>query len=144
PPGPDRFCVGAVLANGHTGEVSSTGYSIELPGYMEGDSGSTHAEQCCFIKIAQKHHLSAGRIEDLLPANIVLYTNMGPCNARLSGNRTCCDRIVALKEKLRTVYVGIPEPNTFIVDNYGKQRLEAEGITLRCSKQLVICVMKLQ
>ncbi|KAF2250701.1 hypothetical protein BU26DRAFT_529870 [Trematosphaeria pertusa] len=132
PPGPDKFCVGAVLANRDTGEILSTGYSIELPGYMEGDSGSTHAEQCCFIKVAQKHGLPAVRAEehigDVLPKNTVLYTTMEPCNARLSGNRTCCDRIVALKDKLKTVYVGIREPNTFIVDNDGKKRLEGEGI----------------
>lgn len=132
PPGPDKFCVGAVLVDGDSGAILSTGYSIELPGYMEGDMGSTHAEQCCFIKIAQSHGLSAVRAEehiiDLLPSNTVLYTTMEPCNARLSGNRTCCDRIVALKEKLKTVYVGIREPNTFIVDNDGKHRLEAEGI----------------
>ena len=132
PPGPDKFCVGAVLVDGDTGEILSTGYSIELPGYMEGDSGSTHAEQCCFIKVAQKHGLPAVRAEehiaDVLPPNPVLYTTMEPCNARLSGNRTCCDRIVALKEKLKTVYVGIREPNTFIVDNDGKKRLEDEGI----------------
>ncbi|KAF2688476.1 hypothetical protein K458DRAFT_440110 [Lentithecium fluviatile CBS 122367] len=132
PPGPDKFCVGAVLANGTTGEILSTGYSIELPGYMEGDSGSTHAEQCCFIKIAQARGLPAVRAEehivDILPENTVLYTTMEPCNARLSGNRTCCDRIVALKERLKTVYVGIREPNTFIVGNDGKGRLESEGV----------------
>jgi len=132
PPGPNKFCVGAVLVDGDTGAILSTGYSVELPGYMEGDMGSTHAEQCCFIKVAQSHGLSAVRAEeriiDLLPANTVLYTTMEPCNARLSGNRTCCDRIVTLKEKLKIVYVGIREPNTFIIDNDGKQRLEAEGI----------------
>jgi hypothetical protein len=37
PPGPDKFCVGAVLIDGDTGAILSTGYSIELPGYMEGD-----------------------------------------------------------------------------------------------------------
>lgn len=60
--------------------------------------------------------------------NTVLYTTMEPCNARLSGNRTCCDRIVVLKGKLQVVYVGIREPNTFIVDNDSKKRLEKEGI----------------
>lgn len=132
PPGPDKFCVGAVLADGDSGKVLSTGYSLELPGYMEGDMGSTHAEQCCFIKVAQQHGLPIVRAEahiaPVLPDNTVLYTTMEPCNARLSGNRTCCDRIVALKAKLRVVYVGIREPNTFIIDNDGKQRLESEGV----------------
>lgn len=131
PPGPDKFCVGAVLVDGDTGKVLSTGYSLELAGYMEGDPGSTHAEQCCFIKIAQQHGLPTSLAEQhivkVLPPNTVLYTTMEPCNARLSGARTCCDRIVALKGPLKRVYIGIREPNTFISDNDGKQRLEKEG-----------------
>ncbi|KAF2105196.1 hypothetical protein BDV96DRAFT_592937 [Lophiotrema nucula] len=99
---------------------------------MEGDPESTHAEQCFFIKVAQKHDLSAARAEahilDILPANTVLYTTMERCNARLSRNRTCCDRILPLKSRLKMVYVGIREPNIFIVDNDGKERLESEGI----------------
>ncbi len=132
PPSPSKFCVGAVLANGVTGEVLSTGYSIELPGDMDGDLGSTHAEQCCFIKFAQQHTLPVAHAEEhigqILPGNTVLYTTMEPCNARLSGRRTCCDRIVALKDRLKTVYVGIREPNTFMANNDGKARLEREGI----------------
>lgn len=132
PPGPDKFCVGAVLADGDSGDILSTGFSVELPGYMEGDQGNTHAEQCCFIKEAQKHGFPAVHAEEhigkVLPKNTVLYTTMEPCNARLSGNTTCCDRIVALKSHLRTVYVGIREPNTFIVDNDGKTKLEGEGV----------------
>lgn len=132
PPGPDKFCVGAVLANGDTGEVFSTGYSLELPRDIEGDLGGTHAEQCCFVKVAQRHGLPAARAEEhigsVLPRNTVLYTTMEPCNARLSGNRTCCDRIVALKGVLKKVYVGIREPGTFIANNDGKERLEKEGI----------------
>ncbi|SMR55319.1 unnamed protein product [Zymoseptoria tritici ST99CH_1E4] len=132
PPGPDKFCVGAVLVNGDTGEILSTGFSMELPGDIEGDLGTTHAEQCCFIKVAQQHDLPIAKAEThigpVLPRHTVLYTTMEPCNARLSGKRTCCDRIVALKAQLRTVYVGMREPSTFIVDNDGKQRLESEGI----------------
>jgi pyrimidine deaminase RibD-like protein len=132
PPGPDKFCVGAVLANADSGEVLSTGYSLEIARDIEGDLGSTHAEQCCFIKVAQKHSLPLARAEEhigkVLPKNTILYTTMEPCNERLSGKRTCCDRIVALKGHLKTVYVGIREPNTFIKDNDGKPRIEAEGI----------------
>lgn len=132
PPGPDKFCVGAVLANGSTGEVLSTGYSMELPSNLPDDPGNTHAEQCCFIKLALLHALPAARAEEhirsLLPAHTVLYTTMEPCNARLSGNRTCCDRIVALKERLRTVYVGMREPGTFVRENDGRGRLEGEGV----------------
>ena len=132
PPGPDKFCVGAVLIDGETGKILSTGYSIELPGYMDGDGGSTHAEQCCFIKVAQQYAQPEARaeqyIKDFLPKKTILYTTMEPCNARLSGNITCCDRIVALKGIIQTVYVGIREPSTFIQDNDGKLRLQSEGI----------------
>ena len=85
-----------------------------------------------FHQIAQQHGLPTARAEvhigKVLPEHTVLYTTMEPCNGRLSGARTCCDRIVALQDHLRTVFVGIREPNTFIVDDDGKQRLEGEGI----------------
>ena len=98
---------------------------------MEGDSGSIHVEQCYSIKIARKHGLhivhTEKRIYGHLPVNTVLYTTMEPCNARLSGNRTCCDRIVALEGKIKTVYAGTRELNTFITGNDSKRRLETEG-----------------
>lgn len=132
PPSPDKFCVGAVLVDGDSGRILSSGYSLELPGHLNGDPGSTHAEQCCFMKVAQQHGLPEARAEEyigaVLPQNTVLYTTMEPCNARLSGSRTCCDRIVALKDHIKTVYVGICEPSTFIAENDGKKRLESEGI----------------
>ena len=138
PRSPDKFCVGAVLANGDTNTILATGYSLEMPGDMEGDPGSTHAEQCCFIKFSQQHGLPAARAEDhigaVLPGNTVLYTTMEPCNERLSGNRTCCDRIIALKGKVKTVYVGMREPDTFVAGNDGKQRLESEGVRFEMVK----------
>ncbi|KAI0864305.1 cytidine deaminase-like protein [Xylaria cubensis] len=89
PPASTKFCVGAVLIDADKGEVLSTGYSMELPGDRPGDPGSTHAEHCCFIKIAEKHGLPEDKIGDVLPKNTALYTTMEPCNERLSGNRTC-------------------------------------------------------
>ncbi|KAI0908147.1 hypothetical protein F4823DRAFT_600301 [Ustulina deusta] len=55
PPAPTKFCVGAVLVDADKGEVLSTGYSMELPGDRPGDPGNTHAEHCCFIKIAEQY-----------------------------------------------------------------------------------------
>ncbi|KAI0549868.1 cytidine deaminase-like protein [Xylaria curta] len=128
PPAPTKFCVGAVLIDADKGEVLSTGYSMELPGDRPGDPGSTHAEHCCFIKIAEKHGLPEDEIGDVLPKNTALYTTMEPCNERLSGNRTCVDRILSLRGAIKTVYVGIREPDTFIVENNGITRLEKAGI----------------
>lgn len=128
PPGKNKFCVGAVLANEDTGEVLSTGFSLEYPRDYKGDKGTTHAEQCCFIKIADKNNLPEELIHQVLPPNTVLYTTMEPCNERLSGNMTCATRILRLEGAIKTVYVGIREPSTFIADNDGQKRLEANGV----------------
>lgn len=128
PPGANKFCVGAILVDPDKGEVLSTGYSLEYPRDYKGDPGTTHAEQCCFIKIADKHNIPEDRIYEVLPSNTVLYTTMEPCNERLSGNMTCATRILRLKGAIKTVYVGIKEPGTFIAYNDGQKRLEAGGV----------------
>lgn len=128
PPAPNKFCVGAVLVNGDSGEVLSTGYSLEFPRDYQGDPGTTHAEQCCFIKIAAKNNLPEERTGEVLPPNTVLYTTMEPCNERLSGNMVCCTRILRLNGAIKTVYVGIKEPGNFIAHNDGQQRLQANGV----------------
>lgn len=130
PPASNKFCVGAVLVDEDKGEVLSTGYSLEYPRDYKGDPGTTHAEQCCFIKIADKHNLREEQIADVLPPNTVLYTTMEPCNERLSGNMTCATRIIRLKNAIKTVYVGIREPGTFIANNDGQERLESHGINV--------------
>ena len=131
PPAPTKFCVGAVLVDADTGKVISTGYSMELPDDDADDPGKTHAEQCCFRKVARKHHLPEERIGEVLPRNTVLYTTMEPCNRRLSGNRTCVERILRLKGAIKIVYVGIREPEKFIGENLGMKRLEEAGIEIK-------------
>ncbi|KAK4126949.1 cytidine deaminase-like protein [Parathielavia appendiculata] len=128
PPSPSKFCVGAVLVDADRNEVLSTGYSEELPRDRPGDPGSTHAEHCCFIKVADKHGIHDFDIAEVLPPNTVLYTTMEPCNERLSGNRTCVERILGLGNAIKIVYVGIREPDTFIKQNNGIERLEKAGI----------------
>lgn len=130
PPAGNKFCVGAVLVDEDKGQVLSTGYSLEYPSDYMGDPGTTHAEQCCFIKIADKHNVPEQLIVDVLPPNTVLYTTMEPCNERLSGNMTCTTRILRLKGAIKTVYVGIKEPGTFITNNDGQDRLEANGVAV--------------
>jgi len=131
PPASTKFCVGAVLVDADKNEVLSTGYSLELPGDRPGDPGSTHAEHCCLIKVAEKHGVPDDQVLAVLPSNTVLYTTMEPCNERLSGNRTCVERILTLKDKIKLVYVGIREPGTFIGLNEGMKRLVAEGVEVR-------------
>jgi pyrimidine deaminase RibD-like protein len=128
PPSPFKFCVGAVLVDADRTEVLSTGYSEELPCDRPGDRGSTHAEHCCFIKVAHNHGIHDFDIAKVLPPNTVLYTTMEPCNERLSGNRTCVERILGLGCAIKTVYIGIREPDTFIKRNEGIMRLEEAGV----------------
>ena len=130
PPGPDKFCVGAALVDEDSGKILSDGYSLELPGDRPGDPGKTHAEQCCFIKISEQHGIDEARIGEVLPPNTVLYTTIEPCNSRLSGNKPCVDRSIGLKGAVKTVYVGIQEPDTFITANSDRQRLEDAGINM--------------
>lgn len=132
PPAPTKFCVGAVLVDADENEILSTGYSKELPENILGEPGSTHAKQCCFIKVAQKHNLpEEQRIGEVLPENTVLYTTMEPCNERLSGNRTCVERILRLNGAIKVVYVGIKEPDTFIGENKGRKRLQDAGVVIQ-------------
>lgn len=130
PPAPTKFCVGAILVDADEGKILSTGYSLELPGDIPDDPGSTHAEQCCLIKVAKEHDLPEWRIGEVLPTNTVLYTTMEPCNKRLSGNRTCVERILRLNGAIKIVYVGIREPETFIGENDGKKRLEDANVVV--------------
>lgn len=130
PPASTKFCVGAVLVDADRNKILSTGYSLELPRDSLGNPGSTHAEQCCFIKVAERHKLPEERIGEVLPENTVLYTTMEPCNKRLSGNRTCVERILRLNSAIKVVYVGIKEPEVFIGENVGRKRLEDAGVVV--------------
>ncbi|TVY71557.1 Bifunctional protein RIB2 [Lachnellula suecica] len=131
PLAPTKFCVGAVLVDAEKNEILSTGWSLELPDDNPADPGKTHAERCCFIKVARKHGLPEERMVEVLPKNTVLYTTMEPCNKRLSGNKPCMDRILRLKESIKVVYIGIKEPESFIDQDVlvlGRKRLEDAGV----------------
>ena len=130
PPKPTNFCVGACLV-GRSFEPSesillATGYTLEC-------EGNTHAEQCCFIKIAQQHRCNEADIGQYLPEYTVLFTTMEPCNKRSVGNLPCVDRILRLKrpdgsQAIEEVYLGVKEPETFVSVNEGRRRLEDAGI----------------
>ncbi|KAI1472878.1 cytidine deaminase-like protein [Daldinia caldariorum] len=120
-PKPTNYRVGAVVVDVATNEILATGYTLELP-------GNTHAEQCCFEKLAAKYNVAAGRIGDVLPNQVALYTTVEPCSQRLSGNLPCVDRILAIGNKIKTVYVGVHEPEKFVSDNSSKRKLEEANI----------------
>ncbi|MCJ1326270.1 hypothetical protein MMC10_002934 [Thelotrema lepadinum] len=116
-----NFCVGAVLVDSGENRILATGYTMEL-------EGTTHAEQCCFMKLASKLYVEEDELNKALPEFTVLYTTMEPCNKRLSGNLPCVDRILKLGNAIKTVYVGVMEPEKFVGQNTGRKRLMDAGI----------------
>lgn len=59
---------------------------------------------------------------------------MEPCNQRLSGNKLCVDRILRLRKAIKTVYIGLKEPENFIDQSVlvvGRKRLPDAGIEVR-------------
>jgi pyrimidine deaminase RibD-like protein len=120
PPRPTNYRVGALLLDGESDEILATGYTLELP-------GNTHAEQCCFMKLAAKHSVPEESLKDVLPRNMVLYTTVEPCSKRLSGNLPCVERVLRLAGSIKTVYVGVLEPETFVT-NTGIKTIRDAGI----------------
>ena len=106
-------------------KILATGYTLELP-------GNTHAEQCCLQKMATAQGISEEAVGERLPDKCVVYTTMEPCGRRLSGNVSCVDRILLTRKAgtggIRTVYVGVTEPEKFVGENTGRGKLEAGGI----------------
>lgn len=111
------------MVDSSSNEILATGYTLELP-------GNTHAEQCCFLKLAEKHGVSEENLKDVLPADLVLYTTVEPCSKRLSGNLPCVERVKRLAGSIKTVYVGILEPETFVAENTGRTSLQEAGISV--------------
>lgn len=106
-----QFNVGAALVL--DGEVLETGHSRELP-------GNTHAEQCALEKYFKKHNTTD------VPKGTELFTTMEPCSYRLSGNLPCVDRVLATS--IKTCFVGVLEPDTFVENNTGKAKLAEAGV----------------
>ncbi len=121
PPKPTNYRVGAILVDGATNTILATGYTLEC-------EGNTHAEQSCFLKLAERHGIREERLEEILPAQTRLYTTVEPCSTRLSGNLPCVERILRLKTRIKTVYVGVSEPEKFVGQNTGRKQLEDAGI----------------
>lgn len=121
-----NFCVGAVLVNEALNQILSTGYTLEL-------SGNTHAEQCCLEKYFARKDNPMSDAGNILPESTVLYTTMEPCNKRASGNLPCTERILETQKAtnggIKTVYLGVKEPETFVGENKGRAKLESAGIT---------------
>jgi len=104
-----------------TNTILATGYTLEC-------EGNTHAEQSCFIKLSKAHSIQEKELGTVLPPNTVLYTTVEPCFKRLSGNSPCVQRILSYRKMIKTVYVGVKEPEKFVGENTGRKQLEDAGI----------------
>lgn len=116
-----NFRVGAVLVQLDDSRVSAEGYTLELP-------GNTHAEECCLIKLAEQHATSEEELAGVMDAPHALYTTMEPCFKRLSGKLPCVERVLRQKDWIKTVYVGVQEPEIFVGQNPSRRMLEDAGI----------------
>jgi pyrimidine deaminase RibD-like protein len=121
PPKPTNYRVGALLVNAQTKKILASGYTLEC-------EGNTHAEQCCFIKLAEAHKILEESLGEIMPEEMVLYTTVEPCYKRLSGNLPCVQRILRLGKAIKIVYVGVKEPEKFVGENTGRKQLEDAGI----------------
>lgn len=102
------YSVGAVLVKDD--QVISVGYSREL-------EGNTHAEECALAKLADPESAHGS----------TLYTTMEPCSTRLSGKKSCTDRV--LESDISKVVIGIKEPPNF-VSCVGADTLATSGVVV--------------
>ncbi|KAF2158039.1 cytidine deaminase-like protein [Myriangium duriaei CBS 260.36] len=136
PPKPSNFRVGALLVALPSRTVLATGYTLELP-------GNTHAEQSALTKYARERGVAdtESRLSDAFPpppsdaadTELVIYCSMEPCAKRLSGNKSCAQRIVDTRGQgwgVKKVYYGVKEPETFVGESEGVRLLTEAGVEL--------------
>jgi diaminohydroxyphosphoribosylaminopyrimidine deaminase/5-amino-6-(5-phosphoribosylamino)uracil reductase len=109
PPTPTNYAVGAVIADGRGG-VLSTGYTGEI-------GSREHAEEVALAKLAAQ----PGRDLD----QVTLYSTLEPCTTRRSRTVTCTDLILAAG--IKRVVIALREPLLF-ADCHGVETLRAGGV----------------
>lgn len=121
PPKPTNFRVGAILVKLEDNQITTDGYTLELP-------GNTHAEECCLLKLAEQLSTTEEQLAGAMTSPHALYTTLEPCAKRLSGKLPCVERILRQKSWIKTVYIGVREPETFVGENRGIAMLQEAGI----------------
>lgn len=111
------YCVGCVIVHPVSRKVLATGYSRQLP-------GNTHAEENALAKF----ELCRDEI-DSDTKGLDMYATMEPCSERLSGNKSCTDRILEARGLIGRVVLGVREPDTF-VRCVGVEKLQERGIVV--------------
>lgn len=111
------FKVGCVLVRDQDNKIISTGYSIPSKNPIKKSSKNLHAEQICISNAKMNNKFT-----------YTLYTTMEPCGNRLSSNKTCVDYII--NSPIKTVVIGMKEPNTFINKPCGMEKLKLHNINV--------------
>lgn len=103
------FAVGALIVD-LKNQVISTGFTNEREGL--------HAEEVAIAKAHEQHHSMSGA---------TIYSSLEPCSVRLSGKRSCSDRII--ESGIQRVVFGAREPDDFVKCE-GVSRLKDTGVTV--------------
>jgi diaminohydroxyphosphoribosylaminopyrimidine deaminase / 5-amino-6-(5-phosphoribosylamino)uracil reductase len=111
PPSPAAYNVGAVI-------VDAAGHQI-ASGYSRDSGPHVHAEESALRQIPPG---------DLRLARATLYSTLEPCTQRRSGPRPCADLILAAG--IRRVVIAWREPDLFVVNCHGVERLREAGVTV--------------
>ncbi|KAL9106534.1 MAG: hypothetical protein Q9227_008449 [Pyrenula ochraceoflavens] len=132
PLSPTNFRVGALIYSPISSNIYTTGYTGELP-------GNTHAEENCLSKLATQH--SVANAADALGAGreFTLYTSLEPCGKRLSGKKSCVERIIETRSHgggIRKVVFGAREPGTFVKDSKACEMMTEAGIEWEFVREL--------
>ena len=111
PPAATAYSVGAVIVDAAGSEIAS--------GYSRDTEPHVHAEESAL-----------GRLDpdDARLATATLYSTLEPCTERLSGRRPCADLILAAG--IPHVVIAWREPDLFVADCYGVERLRQAGVTV--------------
>lgn len=124
PLSPTNFRVGALVYSPVSQSIYSTGFTGELP-------GNTHAEENCLAKLAENHGVDSAPSALGRGHQFTLVTSLEPCGKRLSGKKSCVERILETRKNdggIQKVVFGAREPGTFVQDSQACKMLTKGGV----------------
>lgn len=124
PLSPTNFRVGALIYSPVSKNVYATGFTGEQP-------GNTHAEENCLAKLAEKHAVNNAASALGKDHDFTLVTSLEPCGKRLSGKKSCVERILETRKNdggIQKVVFGAKEPGTFVQDSQACKMMTDAGL----------------
>ncbi|KAL9616122.1 MAG: hypothetical protein Q9160_008978 [Pyrenula sp. 1 TL-2023] len=124
PLSPTNFRVGALVYSPVSKNIYATGFTGEQP-------GNTHAEENCLAKLAEKHGVNNAASALGKDHYFTLITSFEPCGKRLSGKKSCVERILETRKNdggIQKVVFGAKEPGTFVQDSQACKMMTDAGL----------------